>query len=364
MQSGKYFISYSRKDSAFVKKLAIDLKKSGEDVWLDQLDIAAGIPWDECIQNALNEAEGLIVILSNAFVKSGNVMDEVSYAISKGKKIFPLMIETCAIPFRLARLQYLDFTGDYESSFERLLAALNTSEADNLQPTHEEVKASSTAEPKKVSIKRNVVLPLIIIIVAFVIGFVLFKNSKGSNDLTPTTQKNSNTEQSANTNPSTITAKGEEASSQNIIEITPLKKNRTNLFATDSGTEILVASSDDWKYSIDNKEDEFRFYKGDEVVYGFKDGKAATFDTFNMLIVATAPLNVKDFELFAGNDKPLGPFQSIGKFQTQNAKLFKTPYQEFTFPATTAKYFKVRIVSSFSEAGYGYCREFQLFGKL
>src|SRR4051812_26362162 len=114
MQQPYYFFSYSRKDSEFVKRLASDLKNTSANVWLDQLDISPGSPWDESIQNALNEAHGLIVILSGTSAKSQNVMDEVSYALSRGKKVVPLMIEECQIPFRLARLQYIDFTKDYD----------------------------------------------------------------------------------------------------------------------------------------------------------------------------------------------------------------------------------------------------------
>ena len=102
MQQAKYFFSYSRKDSDFVKRIATDLKTAGANVWLDQLDIAPGDPWDDSIQNALNGAQGLIVILSDDSVKSKNVMDEVSYAMSQGKianvsqnKIFLIFKNDC-----------------------------------------------------------------------------------------------------------------------------------------------------------------------------------------------------------------------------------------------------------------------------
>jgi hypothetical protein len=89
----------------------------------------------------LNEANAVIAILSPASVKSQNVMDEVSYAISQGKSIVPLMIEKCAIPFRLARLQYIDFTGDYDAAFPRLLKALTAAQ---VPPA---ISSSEEAEP-------------------------------------------------------------------------------------------------------------------------------------------------------------------------------------------------------------------------
>lgn len=140
---------------------------------------------------------------------------------------------------------------------------------------------------------------------------------------------------------------------------------RINLLAPENGAHVLVASSDAWTATIDGKEDWQQISDGigKEAVYGFQDERPATFDTFTMLITETADSNVKEFELFVGNESPTGPFESIGKFQTQNVKLFKTPYQEFKFPAVTAKYLKCRLLET-----YGFrhpiVHEFQLFGSL
>jgi hypothetical protein len=125
MAKETYFFSYSRKDTSFVKKLAIDLKKEGCNVWLDQLDIVPGSAWDDAIQKALNQAYGVLAIMSVTSTKSTNVMDEISYAIGQGKRIIPLVIDDCEVPFRLARLQYIDFTGNYDSAFANLLQTLN-----------------------------------------------------------------------------------------------------------------------------------------------------------------------------------------------------------------------------------------------
>ncbi|GEO09672.1 toll/interleukin-1 receptor domain-containing protein [Segetibacter aerophilus] len=366
MQSGKFFISYSRKDSEFVKRLAIDLKKAGEDVWLDQLDIAPGVPWDECIQKALSDAEGVIVILSEAFVKSANVMDEVSYAMSKGKRIYPLMVETCPVPFRLARLQYIDFTGDYDSSFEHLLKAMNAPEPSNFQPSAEQVATTSAEQEKKRPKKLGKALPVVFIIIALLVVFALFKN-KGTNDPEDAVVETKQTEQSAETNNETaLESKGKDegSSATNSEPAVATKTGRINLLDSENGGELLVASNDNWKYSIDHNEDEVTIHVGEEAVYGFKNERAATFDMFTMLIARTTEYNVKEFELLVGNDKPLGTFESIGKFQPQNIKLFKTPYQEFSFPPVTAKYLKIKIIKIAGEGSSGYIREVQLFGKI
>lgn len=118
------FFSYSRVDSDFVLKLAKDLRDGGANVWLDQLDIKAGSHWDSSIEAALASASRLIVVLSTASVASNNVMDEVSYALESGKTVIPVLLNECTPPFRLRRLQRIDFTGDYETALNQLLVTI------------------------------------------------------------------------------------------------------------------------------------------------------------------------------------------------------------------------------------------------
>ncbi|MBI2730257.1 MAG: toll/interleukin-1 receptor domain-containing protein [Sphingobacteriales bacterium] len=126
----KIFFSYSRADSEFVLKLAKDLRKSGADIWLDQLDIAPGSHWDASIEKALHSAGTLLIILSPNSVASENVMDEVSYALEEGKKVIPILHANCETPFRLRRLQRIDFTTDYKTGFNHLMESLGLKETD------------------------------------------------------------------------------------------------------------------------------------------------------------------------------------------------------------------------------------------
>jgi hypothetical protein len=118
------FFSYSRADSNFTLQLATKLAEAGENIWLDQFDIEAGEKWDNEIQKALEMASTLVVILSSSSVKSDNVMDEVSYAIGKGKKVIPVLIEECEIPFRLRRFQYANFIKSYHDGLSMLVDSL------------------------------------------------------------------------------------------------------------------------------------------------------------------------------------------------------------------------------------------------
>lgn len=134
MEVQKIFFSYSRMDSPFALKLAKDLRESGADIWIDQLDIQAGSHWDSAVEKALNSAACVLVIISPFSTSSTNVMDEVSFALETGKKIIPVMLEECPPPFRLRRLQRIDFTKDYNTGLAQLLLSLNLVSSPSKKP--------------------------------------------------------------------------------------------------------------------------------------------------------------------------------------------------------------------------------------
>lgn len=122
--SGRIFVSYSRADQSFAMPLAKRLRGEGFDVWFDQLDIRAGSRWDREVQAALTAAAIVLVILSPASVASENVLDEISYALDHRKTLVPVRMADCDTPLRLARIQYVDFTGNFDQAFDRCLGEL------------------------------------------------------------------------------------------------------------------------------------------------------------------------------------------------------------------------------------------------
>ena len=136
------FFSYSREDSEFALKLAADLKASGANVWIDRLDIKPGQWWDKSVEEALNQCPRMLVILSPASVNSKNVLDEVSFAMEEQKTVLPVLYQECHIPFRLRRVQYVDFTKDYNQALQRLLDAL----AARPVPTTDVIQAAMVKE--------------------------------------------------------------------------------------------------------------------------------------------------------------------------------------------------------------------------
>ncbi|MCY7422450.1 MAG: toll/interleukin-1 receptor domain-containing protein [Chitinophagaceae bacterium] len=143
----KWFFSYSRNDGSFVERLATDLKHADVDIWLDKQDIPPGHLWDQEIQKALTEASGIVVVLSRQSVSSNNVMDEVSWALKKGKRVIPVLLEECDAPFRLQRLQYVDFTSDYDAALAQLLLSLRQSKENHYTTTT--LSATNDVTPAK-----------------------------------------------------------------------------------------------------------------------------------------------------------------------------------------------------------------------
>ena len=68
------FLSYSREDSAFALKLAQDMRSAGLNIWMDQLNIHAGMRWDCRVEKALEDCECLLILLSPDAVSSSNVL--------------------------------------------------------------------------------------------------------------------------------------------------------------------------------------------------------------------------------------------------------------------------------------------------
>ena len=120
----KAFVSYSRADKDFVLRLCQDLRAAGASIWLDQLDIHPGEEWDEAIERGLSECGRMLVVLSPNSVTSENVLDEIGSALSKKKTIIPVLYRDCEIPYRLNRIQYVDFRTDYSERFKSLLLAI------------------------------------------------------------------------------------------------------------------------------------------------------------------------------------------------------------------------------------------------
>ncbi len=122
------FISYSRKDIGFVRKLAGDLEKAGYDVWWDLSDLRGGDDWVRVIPAAIQESQHILVVLSPDSMESEWVRKEYTQALGLHKKIIPIMLRSSPVPFALNTINYVNFaSGEYAENLNTLLTALGYS---------------------------------------------------------------------------------------------------------------------------------------------------------------------------------------------------------------------------------------------
>ena len=166
MKIRKIFFSYSRTDTDFAVKLALDLKNEGFDVWIDQEDIRAGSEWDLEIENALTTCDCLLFIQSEKSVASANVLDEVYYALEENKRVIPVVITNCKPPFRINRLQHISFLENYETGLANLKENLNSDSSPELKlpDANKGEKHSGIFHTKYLFIA----LPVVIAFIAFI----------------------------------------------------------------------------------------------------------------------------------------------------------------------------------------------------
>jgi hypothetical protein len=140
---------------------------------------------------------------------------------------------------------------------------------------------------------------------------------------------------------------------------------RVNLLAADAGGEMVLASSEGWLKTIDGEPDTAHYGQaGEQAVFAFRDGRPATFDTFASFIPATSHANVREFELFSGNDSATGRFDSIAVVVTENVRIIRKPFQEFQLPRVTAKFVKIRALKPHDNLGVIQINELALFGRV
>ncbi|HLF97467.1 MAG TPA: VWA domain-containing protein [Methylococcaceae bacterium] len=145
----------------------------------------------------------------------------------------------------------------------------------------------------------------------------------------------------------------------------PAAAAAVDLLAAANGGRLLAAPEEEWKNIVTGREqDQARVDAGTEAIFGFKEGRPATFGMFSMLVPASGPY-IKDFELFAADEMD-GPYRSLGRFATQNARLMRSPYQDFKLPETTARYVKLKLLSAHDRTtgGFHLLSQVRLLGTL
>lgn len=111
------FISYSRRDTPTVDRLANELERRGFRVWIDRTGLVGGADWTTEIVAAIREADAFVVVLSRWSIKSDDVANELHLAGERNLPVFPVLLETVEIPeslaYHLAGRQRYDLGGEH-----------------------------------------------------------------------------------------------------------------------------------------------------------------------------------------------------------------------------------------------------------
>ncbi|MFC3895119.1 toll/interleukin-1 receptor domain-containing protein [Lentzea rhizosphaerae] len=104
------FISYSREQRAYVRRLADHLREAaGVEAWFDY-EIFTGERWDKVVRTKIDECAALILVMTPDAEDSHWVAEEVERARSRGKELLPLLLEGSPI-FGFSTVQYEDVRG-------------------------------------------------------------------------------------------------------------------------------------------------------------------------------------------------------------------------------------------------------------
>ena len=85
------FISYSRKDKEFVRRLDEALKSRGREAWVDWEDIRPTEEWMQAIYAAIEGADTFVFVLTPDSVASVVCSREIGHAAAHNKRMVPIV---------------------------------------------------------------------------------------------------------------------------------------------------------------------------------------------------------------------------------------------------------------------------------
>jgi len=129
--SVEVFISYSRADSDFARKLNEALQIQGKTTWFDQESIASGTDFQQEIYRGIETSDNFLFIISPKSVNSPYCADEVEYAQKLNKRVVTVLHREVApnqLHPALAKVQWIDFnrySRDFYANFSELVRTLD-----------------------------------------------------------------------------------------------------------------------------------------------------------------------------------------------------------------------------------------------
>jgi TIR domain len=125
------FVSYSRRDSEFVRRLASSITERGKEIWVDTEGIADGEVFPEAIKRAIEQSDAFLFVITPVSVASAYCEHEVEYARELQKRIVPVLRDPVGdeqLPAEIHDRNWIPFTeaDEFDTSLGRLVTALDT----------------------------------------------------------------------------------------------------------------------------------------------------------------------------------------------------------------------------------------------
>jgi len=131
----RVFLCHAKEDKVIVRDLYHKLTSEGWiDVWLDEIKLLPGQEWDIEIEKAVEQADVVVVCLSNKSVdKEGYVQKELRFVLNIADEkpegtifVVPLRLDDCTVPRRIRAWQYVDYfpKNNQTWAYQRLIESL------------------------------------------------------------------------------------------------------------------------------------------------------------------------------------------------------------------------------------------------
>src|SRR5262249_11819154 len=130
-RSQEVFISYSRKDKEFVRRLDEELKRRDREAWVDWEGIPPGDTWEKTIYGAIESTHTFIFVLTPDSIASEVCGREIAHAVANNKRLVPIVhreVVADTVPKSLGELNWIFFkdSDELNERADKLMSALDT----------------------------------------------------------------------------------------------------------------------------------------------------------------------------------------------------------------------------------------------
>lgn len=126
------FISHAHEDVDYANTTIREIEKGGIEHWIDSEQIGLGETWRQKIDEAIQNAIALVVIMTPSAKTSEYVTYEWIFAFGLGIKVIPLIFQETELHLKMQEMNCLDFTNPKGRRWDTLIDELKTVSTDDV----------------------------------------------------------------------------------------------------------------------------------------------------------------------------------------------------------------------------------------